>query len=581
MNEIPAGESDERGQGAGGRGLSRRELLIGAGAASFALLLAACGGGGSSEEATTAAATTAAPPEETGAADTGAISGEPSALPGVAGGPSGFDGAERYQYPADSAPGRAIAAAQQLKKDGKAPDTLVVGLYEGSVGNYTQPFPEGATPPAQLWEELTGIKVEFVPVDPAQAFAKATQMAATKDGSQNIVQLDMHSNGDLAEAGLLLDLSEYVDKYQPDWDDPTWGYIGGPSVTQLFNYYNGKPYTVASDGDFQIFVARRDLWEDSKEQGDFESKYGYPLEYPTTWTQFRDMAEFFHRPDQKLLGATDLRGPSWGWINYILRYVSTANPVQFYFDDQMNPLVNSEQGIQAFNACLDTTQFGSKDALTWIWTEQYANWGEGGAAMTIAFNNITKFMKKGGPFDTTGRDIGADTWAIPMPGWDVDGQLVRHTSLYYNASNGVNAYSPSEYHEVSYLFLQWVASGPIYTWLTANPAGYQDPGKISCIDDPLVREAYTPRTMDVLGATTPGTAPSIAGLQGANEYIQALDVTWLKGLSGQLSPEDTMSTVESEWNKITDRIGRDQQIAAWTAAKDAWPTVPDSAEGFE
>ena len=494
------------------------------------------------------------------------------------GGPSGWPGSQRYQYPDNSAPGRAVAAAKALPASQK-PAQLVVGLYPGSIGNYTTPYPKGATPPAQLWEELTGIKIKFVPVDAAQAYAKNTRMAATRDGSMNIVQLGMADTGDLAEAGLLRPLGDYVAKHKPDWNEKKWGYLGGQTTTQMFNYYNGKPYAVASDGDYQIFVIRKDLWESPKEKAAFKAKYGYALVPPKTWDQQRDMAEFFHRPDDGLLGATDLRSPAWGWINFVHRYTSTGNPVAYYWDDNMKPLINGAGGVKALNHMIATTKFGSKDALSWVWPEQYQNWGDGGAAMTIAFSNLTKFQKKGGPFDKSGFDVGSKTWAIPMPGWNVGGKLVRHTSLYFNASNGVNKYSPAKYHEASYLFLQWVASGPIYTWLTANPGGYQDPCKVACLTDPLVRSSYTPRTVDVLAMTLPGAAPSITALKGANQYIQALDINLQKALSGQLSPQKALDAVAASWNQTTNKVGRARQIKAWRASKAGWPTMADSAKG--
>ena len=203
--------------------------------------------------------------------------GEAPGLAGVAGGFSGFEGAERYSWTEDSAAGRAIALAQKLKADGKAPDKLVVGSYAGSIGAYEEPFPEGAQAVNALWEELTGIKIEFVAIPPEQVFPKTVQMAATKDGSQNLIQMDYHSTGTLAEAGLIIPLTEWVDAYQPDWDDPETGYIGAPLTTQAFNYYNGEPYAVAQDGDLQLFCIRKDLFDDSKEQADFKAKYGYDL----------------------------------------------------------------------------------------------------------------------------------------------------------------------------------------------------------------------------------------------------------------------------------------------------------------
>lgn len=513
------------------------------------------------------------------AAGGAAKSAKRTRVAGASGGPTGWAGSARYRYPDNSGAGRAVAAAKALPASRK-PAQLVVGLWPGSIGNYSTPFPKGATPPSKLWEQLTGIKIKFVPIDNETTYAKNAQRAATRDGSLNIVQLDMHSTGDLAEAGLLLDLSSFVAKHKPDWNDKKWGYIGGKTTTQAVNYYNGKPYAVTSDGDYQIFVIRKDLWDDPKEQAAFKAKYGYALTPPKTWDQQADMAEFFHRPGDNLLGATDLRSPVWGWLNFLMRYTSTKSPVAYYFDDNMKPLINGPGGLKALNHLIKTTQYGSKDALSWSWPEQYQNWGDGGAAMTIAFNNLTKFQKKGGPFDKSGFDVGSKTHAIPMPGWNVNGKLVRHTSLYFNASNGVNKFSPSKYHEAAYLFLQWVASGPIYTWLTANPGGYQDPSKVACLTDPLVRESYTPRTVDVLGMTIPGATPSITGsLKGANQYITALDINLSKALSGQSSPQAALNAVASEWEKITNKVGRAKQVKAWRASKAGWPKIADSAKG--
>ena len=73
------------------------------------------------------------------------------------GGPVGFDGAERYQYPLDSEEGRAIDGLRKLSQDGKAPDTLIVQVLELRPAAVREGLPEGApTPPSQLFEEETG-----------------------------------------------------------------------------------------------------------------------------------------------------------------------------------------------------------------------------------------------------------------------------------------------------------------------------------------------------------------------------------------------------------------------------------------
>jgi multiple sugar transport system substrate-binding protein len=98
-----------------------------------------------------------------------------------AGGPTGWKGAQRYQDPAQSAPGRAVTAAREARADGKAPETLVIGMQAGAVGNYTEPFPKGAKSVAQVWEDETGVGLKFVGGDPAQTYAHNTRLAATKE----------------------------------------------------------------------------------------------------------------------------------------------------------------------------------------------------------------------------------------------------------------------------------------------------------------------------------------------------------------------------------------------------------------
>src|SRR5947207_7266886 len=77
--------------------------------------------------------------------------------PGKIGGPVGFKGAERYQYPANSEEGRAILAVKALRKAGKAPDTIVVQALNFARPQFENKFPAGATRSIKaLWEQETG-----------------------------------------------------------------------------------------------------------------------------------------------------------------------------------------------------------------------------------------------------------------------------------------------------------------------------------------------------------------------------------------------------------------------------------------
>ena len=150
--------------------------------------------------------------------------------PGMIGGPTGFPGAARYQYPANSEEGRAVLAARALRKAGKAPDTLVVQALNFARPQFENKFPKGATASiAGLWEQETGIKLKFVETNPASEYATNIRNASTKNGSFDLVTGAIEDTGDYAEAGLLRPLDDYVRKYRPSWNDPKYGYARWPS----------------------------------------------------------------------------------------------------------------------------------------------------------------------------------------------------------------------------------------------------------------------------------------------------------------------------------------------------------------
>ena len=71
-----------------------------------------------------------------------------------------------------------------------------------------------------------------------------------------------------------------------------------------------------------------------------------------------------------------------------------------------------------------------------------------------------------------------------------------------------------------------------------------------------------------------GKGPPII-IPGITEYRTALDVNLQQALTGQKSNKHAMKDCAEEWNKITDKKGRDKQIEAIKATRKAWPTVLD------
>ena len=484
---------------------------------------------------------------------------------GMVGGPTGFKGAQRYQYGANTSAGRAAAALKRLTNNGKKPLEIRMRMWNGATGQLNVPFPKGAPSVAAVLQKDTGVKLKLTAIAPTDQIAKNLQTISTRDGSNHILVTSIEDNGDYAEAGLARNLDEFVARHKPDWNAD---YAGGPTAVALQNQYAGSYYAVSLDGDYQVWVYRQDLFDNAKNKKDFKAKYGYDLRFPRTWDEHADVAAFFTRPNQKLYGSIDLKNPYWGYSNWMMRYVSAGNPNQYYFDLNGKPLVNGPAGIKATKEHVASMAWTYKDTLSKGWPEEYALMGAGGAAMATMFSNVTKFITAGSPLD---KGFGKYLRTELAPGRVVGGKLIRRSVIYQNNQFVVNAFSNKEQHEAAYLVLQWLSSRHIFNWLTGNPAGYLDPNHRSSLDDPLVRASYKPYAADKLKQIIPNTAPPILAIRGAREYTQALDQNLQKALSKQISPEQAMANTAKAWDKITNRIGREKQIKAIKANRAAWP----------
>ncbi len=541
--------------------MSRREFLgkslkAGAGLAVTAVALKASGSG---SRAYAGGGKEAALKPKTGLAE------------GKIGGPTGFPGAERYQYGPNEAAGRAIEGLRQLAGAGKAPKQIVVMMPPGAVGHWEKPFPEGAQTVKEVFKEETGIEIIPVDVVETEQTTKLVQDYQTGARSYDIYSFWSSDLADVAASGALYQLDDLMEQYQPDWTDPQWGFVGGETTLTATSKVAGKTYNVLMDGDYQIWVYRKDLFEDPTEQRMFKDRYGWDLQWPETWEQLDQLSEFFHRPEDNLLGCTDLRNQYWGFTNWYQRYTSSANPNQYYFDENTaKPLIDSEEGIRATREIVDSMKWHHKDGVSWGWPEQYANMAAGGAAITCAFPNMPKFLDSPGNPDS--QIVGKIRSAL-SPGRKIGNKLIRRSVWWPSIGHGVAA--NTKFPEAVYLFLQWASSGRIFTWMTGNPAGYYDPVHVSDFKDPVVISSYHDYHVPVYVNSIQHSAAPI-NIPGVTEYVSALDTNLQEALTGRKTPEQAMRDTAAQWERITDGKGRNTQIEAIRAARKSWSTIVDT-----
>ncbi len=494
--------------------------------------------------------------------------------PGMTGGPTGFPGCERFQYDESMSEGRAVEAMKKMVAEGRAPAKIVMLLTDGAIGQITQPFPGGSSV-KEVWERETGVELEIVGAPASEIWKRVLQDVTTQSAAFDIYTHPWNSLGDLVEAGGAVNLNDFVAKYQPDWADEERGTPTAQAAELLYKY-GGNYYGASLDGDFHTWVYNKGYFEDPAHADAYKAKYGRDLAPPSTWEESDQISEFF--TGRKGVGGVTIYGsgndmsPFWGLPRFYARMAAQAMPNMYWFDENGVPNLATEQAIKAANEYVKIKDFSHPDALSWTYAEGYSGIGSGQTAHLTTYSNVTKFVDRMNEDGTPASPAAGMLSAYIPPGVQHAGGLVRRSVIYYNITGTVSSQSANA--EAAYLFLQWLSSTRVYTWMTGNPGGYFDPFQKANFVEPLVQETYHPYMMDALRETIARSVPTI-NFAGQTALDAALDEELQAALTGQKSAEEAMLAAQDKWIRIIRRKGEDKMIPIIQASRAAWPTVID------
>ncbi len=377
--------------------------------------------------------------------------------------------------------------------------------------------------------------------------------------------------GDLSELNAVVTLDEWIDKYQADFNDRERG-TPTPEIYDLLYKYDGKVLSVSLDGDFQTWVYRKDLFEDPQNISEFEDRYSMPLDHPTTWKQTDAIAEFF--TEKGLFGNGNMMSPFWGISTWYNRYVSKANPNFYLWDEEGNPLIDSDLGIEATAEHVKSLDWSTRDGLNWSWAEYYGSMANMKSVMISTFTNLPKFNDRLDADGNPATELTGNLNSFLPPGHQFGNELVRRSTLYLGNNGSVS--TQSQYPEAAYLFLQWSGSTRVFSWLTANPGGFFDPFQLANFEDPLVIETYHDYHVPVILETIKRSVPTLA-LPGAFALHNMLDENLQAALVGEMSAKEAMANTTKAWQKFIKKKGETKMVDAILKAKAGWPTLIDRA----
>ncbi len=440
---------------------------------------------------------------------------------------------------------RAINGAKEYSKQHnlKNPSLtmLMISLFKNSMPTF-----------AKQWEDLTGVKMKFVESGSTDIPAKIMAEAVAKTGAYDIFNQFPAVVPDAAGAGVIVPMDEYAARGQPDFS-------GMEAPLRAQQTYDGKLYFFLLDGDHLMLVLRKDLLELPGAREEFQARYGWEPGCPESVTQWEQLAEFFHTKkgqtrwgktfDQALYGAMGYRS-----INFSHRHF----PAYFgglLFDKDMKPRINTPQGIQAMKNFTAIVKYMPPDIQGWGTPQIYSFWASGQAFSVMSFPSIVGYGNANPESKIKGQQL-----SCLMPGVPVDGKLVRRSPQAAGTGYMISRYS--KHPELAYYFLQWLTGPAKGDEAIAHPQGFWDPMRRSNLTNEAILAKFGQQFVEVTLENT-RYVTSLLMLPGNEQYFNVLDKNLALVMQGNMAPEEAAKKIEEGWNKVTDDVGRQEQMKLW------------------
>jgi multiple sugar transport system substrate-binding protein len=435
------------------------------------------------------------------------------------------------------------------------------------------------------WEAYTGAKINWIDLAQADYNARLQQSIATGTVDFDIIEMGAPFEGDVCGKGLASVMPDWVKK-MIDMDDYV-GYLKAPVGT-----WDGKTYRISIDGDCHNFNYRTDVFSDTGLAEEWK-KAGNTTEWgvPTTWQQVQAVTKFLKG---KQLNGQDLYGyldPCKGWGGFgfyflgsrATAYAKHPDDKAWLFDaDTMKPRVNNPAWVRAIQDVLDALPSEPADQLNADpGTTGFQQFLAGTGSMLAWWGDIGSNAK------TSDSSVIGDTCGFSiLPG--SDDVYNSKTGQWDKLPSGPN-YAPNmAYIGWGVYVMARVDSDPakqkaawsaaahlggkdLSLWCAAYPSGFQ-PYRNSHFDvkewveagyDEAFISSYLKSEGDSYNHPNAAIEPRIPGIF---QYYSVAEDELQKIYAGKSTAQAGADAIAAAWEKITDQIGRDNQIKLYKAS---------------
>jgi multiple sugar transport system substrate-binding protein len=435
------------------------------------------------------------------------------------------------------------------------------------------------------WATYTGAKITWIDLAQADYNPRLQQSIASGTVDFDILEMGAPFEGDVCGKGLASEMPDWV-KTQIDFDDYV-NYRKPPVGT-----WNGKVYCVDIDGDTHNFNYRTDYFADADLAKAWKAEGGKgEWAVPTTWQQVQAVTKFLKGKKiagKDASGYLDAPKPWGGFCFYFLgsrasAYAKHPDDKAWLFDvDTMKPRINNPAWVRAIQDVIDalpsepadqinadpnTTGFqqflaGTGSMLSW--------WGDiGSNAKTndaSVIGDVCGFSILPGSDDVYNSKAGK--WETLPSGPNFAPNLAY---LGWGIYVMARVDSDSAKHKAAWSAAAHLGGKDIALWMAAYPSGFQCYRNSQHNIDEWVGAGYdrafiTSYLNSQFNSYNHPNGAIEPRIPGIFQYYSLAEDELAKTFAGKNDAQTGANNIAAAWEKLTDQLGRDKQIALYKAS---------------
>jgi len=319
---------------------------------------------------------------------------------------------------------------------------------------------------APAFERETGIKVQIEGFAYDVMIERGALDLTSRTGRYDVTLQAPESWGKFAARGDLVPMDEFRRNQQlvdPSFDPGTQLFA---KPAQDLGSFNGVTYGYPFSALTMDLWYRKDLLTDPAEARSFKARYEYDLRVPATWKEYRDVAEFFTRPQKGLYGTLlqARRHPAlWQeWLNFAYSF-GGGTMAKAHAWDYGPIIVNSPETVAATTYYKSLLPFAPPGTLEYTWDDALAAMQQGKVVMALMWTDMSSAIEDPAASRVAGK-MGFSR--LPEGAAGHVAQLSGSAYLIPRGSKNPNA---------AYLFIQWALrpENQIAQQLAGGQSGYK------------------------------------------------------------------------------------------------------------